>query len=38
MLVQSVLQHTHKVLPANAAANNLQTCPASSLVDVCEYV
>ncbi len=34
VLVQSVLQHMHVVLPANTAANNLQTGPAKSLVVV----
>ncbi len=37
VLVQSVLQHMHVVLPANTAANNLQTGPAKSSVVVCEY-
>ena len=37
VLVQSVLQHMHVVLPADTAANNLQTGPAKSLVVVCEY-
>ena len=38
VLVQSVLQqHMHVVLPANTAANKLQTGPAKSLVVVCEY-
>ncbi len=32
VLVQSVLQQLHVVLPANTAANNLQTGPAKSLV------
>ncbi len=35
VLVQSVLQQLHVVLPANTAANNLQTGPAKSLVVVC---
>ncbi len=35
VLVQSELQQLHVVLPANTAANNLQTGPAKSLVVVC---
>ncbi len=34
--VHSVLQHMHVLLPANTAANNLQTGPAKSFV-VCEH-
>ena len=35
VLVQSVLQQLHVVLPTNTAADNLQTGPANSLVVVC---